>query len=203
MDHMQFLMVRAHDAEETISGHALMATAPPDSHIANHPEEKYPHQMPDVAMPDLMKLLDLSARLPLDGEITPIMAWVMILKDQNFKTLTKEEIGAIKGELLAKVRCYGYVYLSFAQLASTDMSQLWRSPRGVRSARCADECLGRKRPADARRVATLQTYKIYLRYRLETHLGVISNIVRSYSAIQSYHNFTVPLMHGCGADKDH
>ncbi|KAJ4382688.1 hypothetical protein N0V86_001910 [Didymella sp. IMI 355093] len=108
MDHMQFLMVRAHDAEETISGHALMATAPPDSHIANHPEEKYPHQMPDVAMPDLMKLLDLSARLPLDGEITPIMAWVMILKDQNFKTLTKEEIGAIKGELLAKVRCYGF-----------------------------------------------------------------------------------------------
>jgi len=108
MDHMQFLMVRAHDAEETISGHALMATAPPDSHIANHPEEKYPHQMPDVAMPDLMKLLDLSARLPLDGEITPIMAWVMLLKDPNFEMLTKEEFGAIKGELLAKVRCYGF-----------------------------------------------------------------------------------------------
>lgn len=107
MDHMQFLMVRAHDAEETISGHAMMATAPPDSHIANHPEEKYPHQMPDVAMPDLMKLLDLSARLPLDGEITPIMAWVMVLKDESFETLTKEEFGAIKGELLAKVRCYG------------------------------------------------------------------------------------------------
>ncbi|KAJ8112208.1 hypothetical protein OPT61_g5369 [Boeremia exigua] len=108
MDHMQFLMVRAHDAEETISGHALMATAPPDSHIAEHPEEKYPHQMPDVAMPDLMKLLDLSARLPLDGEITPIMAWVMVLKDPSFKTLSKEEISAIKGELLAKVRCYGF-----------------------------------------------------------------------------------------------
>ncbi|KAH6638075.1 hypothetical protein C7974DRAFT_374673 [Boeremia exigua] len=108
MDHMQFLMVRAHDAEETISGHALMATAPPDSHIAHHPEEKYPHQMPDVAMPDLMKLLDLSARLPLDGEITPIMAWVMILKNDNFKTLTKAEISAIKEELVAKVRCYGF-----------------------------------------------------------------------------------------------
>ena len=71
MDHMQFLMVRAHDAEETISGHALMATAPPDAHIANNPEEKYPHQMPDIQTPDLMKLLDLSNRLPLDGEITP------------------------------------------------------------------------------------------------------------------------------------
>lgn len=183
MDHMQFLMVRAHDAEETISGHALMATAPPDSHIANHPEEKYPHQMPDVAMPDLMKLLDLSARLPLDGEITPIMAWVMILKDQNFKTLTKEEIGAIKGELLAKVRCYGYVCLIFAQRASTDRSQLWRGPRGVRSARCADECPGRKGHANARRVGTFQTVQDFIEIPVRTHLGVISNIERSDSAI--------------------
>ncbi|KAF1944075.1 hypothetical protein EJ02DRAFT_420653 [Clathrospora elynae] len=108
MDHMQFLMVRAHDADETISGHALMATAPPDAHIANCPEEKYPHQMPDVTMPDLMKLLDLSNRLPLDGEITPIMAWVKILRDENFKGLLKEDIELIKGELLAKVRCYGF-----------------------------------------------------------------------------------------------
>lgn len=107
MDHMQFLMVRAHDAEETISGHALMATAPPDSHIATCPQDKYPHQMPDIAMPDLMKLLDLSTRLPLDGEITPIMAWAMILQDARFSELSKEEIMLIKEELLAKVRCYG------------------------------------------------------------------------------------------------
>lgn len=108
MDHMQFLMVRAHDAEETISGHALMATAPPDSHIANCPEEKYPHQMPDITMPDLMKLLDLSNRLPLDGEITPIMAWAKIIQDDNFRALSKEDIEVIKTELVAKVRCYGF-----------------------------------------------------------------------------------------------
>jgi hypothetical protein len=107
MDHMQFLMVRAHDAEETISGHALMATAPPDSHIAKCPDEKYPHQMPDITMPDLMKLLDLSNRLPLDGEITPIMAWAKIIQDQSFQELTKDEIEVMKTELLAKVRCYG------------------------------------------------------------------------------------------------
>lgn len=107
MDHMQFLMVRAHDAEETISGHALMATAPPESHIASNPQENYPHQMPDIAMPDLMKLLDLSNRLPLDGEITPIMAWAMILQDPRFAELTKGDVELIKGDLLAKVRCYG------------------------------------------------------------------------------------------------
>ncbi|KAH9879109.1 hypothetical protein J1614_002544 [Plenodomus biglobosus] len=108
MDHMQFLMVRAHDTDETISGHALMATAPPDAHIANCPEEKYPHQMPDVTMPDLLKLLDLSNRLPLDGEITPIMAWAKILQDEKFRDLSKEDIGFIKDDLLAKVRCYGF-----------------------------------------------------------------------------------------------
>lgn len=107
MDHMQYLMVRAHDAEEIISGHALMASAPPDSHIANNPGETYPHQMPDIAMPDLMKLLDLSNRLPLDGEITPIMAWVMVLKEPRLAELRKADFEGIKGELLGKVRCYG------------------------------------------------------------------------------------------------
>ncbi|KAI0587124.1 hypothetical protein Alg130_03956 [Pyrenophora tritici-repentis] len=105
---MQFLMVRAHEADDNISGHALMATAPPDAHITNCPEEKYPHQMPDVKMPDLMKLLDLSNRLPLDGEITPIMAWAKIIQNENFRTLSKEDIELMKGELLAKVRCYGF-----------------------------------------------------------------------------------------------
>jgi len=108
MDHMQFLMVRANEADENISGHALMATAPPDAHITNCPEEKYPHQMPDVKMPDLMKLLDLSNRLPLDGEITPIMAWAKILQDECFRDLSKEDIELVKKELLAKVRCYGF-----------------------------------------------------------------------------------------------
>ncbi|KAA8616665.1 hypothetical protein PtrSN002B_004708 [Pyrenophora tritici-repentis] len=101
-------MVRAHEADDNISGHALMATAPPDAHITNCPEEKYPHQMPDVKMPDLMKLLDLSNRLPLDGEITPIMAWAKIIQNENFRTLSKEDIELMKGELLAKVRCYGF-----------------------------------------------------------------------------------------------
>lgn len=123
MDHMQFLMVRAHDADETISGHALMATAPPEHHIAHHPQENYPHQMPDIAMPDLMKLLDLSNRLPLDGEITPIMAWAMILQDQKFKELSKEDVQQIKGELLAKVRCYGYDFLLATMRTCTDFAR--------------------------------------------------------------------------------
>lgn len=105
------LMVRAATAEdaETISGHALMATAPPESHITTCPHEPYPHQMPDIQMPDLMKLLDLSSRLPLDGEITPIMAWAKILQDERFSELSKQDFEVIKAELLPKIRCYGYV----------------------------------------------------------------------------------------------
>lgn len=109
MDHMQFLMVRANDDADAdlISGHALMATCPPESHVANHPEDQYPHQMPDIAMPDLMKLLDLSNRLPLDGEITPVMAWAMILQDQRLGGLSKEDFEVVKSGLLGKIRCYG------------------------------------------------------------------------------------------------
>ncbi|KAF1999516.1 hypothetical protein P154DRAFT_436891 [Amniculicola lignicola CBS 123094] len=108
MDHMQFLMIRANDSEVDVSGHALMATCPPESHVAAHPEDQYPHQMPDVTMPDLLKLLDLSNRLPLDGEITPIMAWAMVLQDPRFSELTKKDVEGLKAELLAKIRCYGF-----------------------------------------------------------------------------------------------
>lgn len=113
MEHMQFLLVRAEDNEADVSGHALMQTCPPHSHIAENPEEKYPHKMPDVSQPDLMKLLDLSHRLPtMEGEITPVMAWVAVRKEPRFQELSKEDIEALKGDLLAKVRCYGYVYSS-------------------------------------------------------------------------------------------
>jgi len=58
-----------------------------------------------------MKLLDLSQRLPLDGEITPIMAWTMIRGDARFGKLGKGDFEALKEALKPKVRCYGYVML--------------------------------------------------------------------------------------------
>ncbi|KAF2836539.1 hypothetical protein M501DRAFT_996731 [Patellaria atrata CBS 101060] len=108
LDHAQFLLLRSQDAEGSFSGHVLNASCPPESHIHEHPEEKYPHKMPDVSMNDLLKLLDLSNRLPLDGEITPIMAWASILQHPRVNELTKEDFQTIKEDLLAKVRCYGF-----------------------------------------------------------------------------------------------
>ena len=91
-----------------ISGHALMASCPPESHIINKPKEQYPHQMPDIAPADIMKMLYGTAqRLGLSGEITPIMAWKMVLQDERFSQLTKSDFEILKKELLDKVRCYG------------------------------------------------------------------------------------------------
>ncbi|KAK8243938.1 hypothetical protein HDK90DRAFT_408052 [Phyllosticta capitalensis] len=109
MDHMQFLLVRSQDSEAEVSGHALMTTCPPHSHIANTPKEQYPHKMPDVGTGDLMKLLDLSNRLPvMEGEMTPVMAWASILTHPRLAELTSDDFAHMKEDLLAKVRCYGF-----------------------------------------------------------------------------------------------
>jgi hypothetical protein len=128
MEHMQYLLVRSHNAEqkpfnhpmenpddteyEHMSGHALMATAPPHSHIMTKPEEQYPFQMPtDLGSDGLVKLLDLSNRLPFDHytEITPVMAWTTVLQHERLAELTERDFQTIKAELAGKVRCYGLV----------------------------------------------------------------------------------------------
>ncbi|EME49844.1 hypothetical protein DOTSEDRAFT_164596 [Dothistroma septosporum NZE10] len=127
MDHMQYLMVRSHnqkgqtihhpmenpdDAEhEHMSGHALMQTAPPYSHLKEKPADIYPHQMPvGIDNGALTKLMQLSSRLPLDreGEITPVMAWSMIYGHERVGQLEARDIELVKQNLAAKVRCYGF-----------------------------------------------------------------------------------------------
>ena len=125
MDHIQWLVVRSHNPDEQdfrhpqenlddrdyehMSGHALMATCTPYSHVMQKPNEMYPCKMPDLGTGDLSKLLDLSARLPLnhDGEITPIMAWTQIYRDPRFNELTTQDFERLKTDLQTKIRCYG------------------------------------------------------------------------------------------------
>jgi len=146
MDHIEFLMVRSATSEEAeISGHALMATCPPRGHIdhhIDHPDDKYAQKMPDVGTADLMKLLDLSARLPLDGEIgeiTPIMAWALVRREPEFAKLVLADFDVLKEDLKAKVRCYGYVLSSLLvlvlKLTFVDLAPSWKSLRfGMRLA---------------------------------------------------------------------
>lgn len=62
---------------------------------------------------DLTTLLDLSKRLNLDGEITPVMAWGMVLAHPRLGELGQEDFGRLAEELRGKVRCYGYVTFLF------------------------------------------------------------------------------------------
>ena len=108
MDHMQMMCVQAQQSEvDDISGHVLMATCPTHNHLIERPEVDYPHMMPEMKASDLLRLLDLSNRLPLQGEITPIMAWAAILRHEHVKVFNAEDFKNIKVDLLDKIRCYG------------------------------------------------------------------------------------------------
>lgn len=132
MDHMQFLVERSSEPEGGPCGHALMATCPPEpfpsedvpfGHLQTHTNGNA-QKVWDVSKPDLANLLDLSKRLNLDGEITPVMAWGMVLAHPRFQELEREDFKRICQELGGKVRCYGYV-CSLILLSLTNRIQLW------------------------------------------------------------------------------
>ena len=108
MDHTQLMCVKSsQDPEPFISGHALMATCPPPSHIANSPDVQYPHKMTDIPNADLMNLLTLSQSLPLDGEFTPVMALNYIRAHDRYNELTVDDFNRLIDDLRDKSRCYG------------------------------------------------------------------------------------------------
>lgn len=111
------MMERKADPEGGACGHALMATCPAQS---------FPESMPDLSSgqtdnrgdgvwsydvqptkADLATLLDLSSRLDLDGEVTPVMAWGMVLAHPRVHELRPEQLKTMAEELVQKVRCYG------------------------------------------------------------------------------------------------
>ncbi|KAI9894251.1 MAG: hypothetical protein M1814_004105 [Vezdaea aestivalis] len=112
-DHMQPLMVRARYTPETeISGHALMMSCPPGSHIMSNPNDIYPNKAPDLKLGDLMNLFDAGQRLKeeqkLDRELTPILAWGVILSHPQFHDFTTADFLFMRDQLKQKVRCYGF-----------------------------------------------------------------------------------------------
>ena len=84
-----------------------MATCPTRNHLIERPDVDYGHRMPDMKAIDLLKLLDLSNRLPLGSEVTPVMAWACVFRHPYMRYLQAEDFIAMKDDLLGKVRCYG------------------------------------------------------------------------------------------------
>lgn len=61
----------------------------------------------ELSKADLNTLLDLSQKLNLDGEITPIMAWGMVLGHPRLGELNEADFRELSEGLRSKVRCYG------------------------------------------------------------------------------------------------
>ncbi|TVY47401.1 hypothetical protein LOCC1_G001817 [Lachnellula occidentalis] len=115
MDHLQYVVERASESEGEFCGHALMASCPPgpgpESEIpfGHGPRQNGDAQKTwDLSKTDLSNLLDLSKRLDLDGEITPVMAWGMLLSHPRFAELKLEDFESMSHELKTKIRCYGF-----------------------------------------------------------------------------------------------
>ncbi|RDH37623.1 hypothetical protein BDQ94DRAFT_136757 [Aspergillus welwitschiae] len=112
-EHTDYLCRRsiteADDEDMPFSGHALMATCPPPSYIANTSNEQtYPHKTYDLPHANLSTLLNLSRQLVTDGQITPIMALQCLKNHELYRSLTKDDVKVIIETLNTKVRCYGF-----------------------------------------------------------------------------------------------
>ena len=113
-DHQQYLNVRANPPQEQdmnyeLSGHAMMLTNPPPSHIEKCPNVEY-HQAPNIPANNLLELMETAQRLPLNGgEIPPILALRIIREDERYQMLTRRQFKALTEKLRESSRCYGYV----------------------------------------------------------------------------------------------
>jgi len=112
-EHTDYLCRRsiteADDEDMPFSGHALMATCPPPSYIANTTAETpYPHKTYDLPLANLGTLLNLSRQLVTDGQITPIMALQCLKNHELYSSLSREDVKIIIETLNTKVRCYGF-----------------------------------------------------------------------------------------------
>lgn len=56
---------------------------------------------------EIEKLMALSTRLTLDGEITPVEAWRRITQHPGFQFLDKTNIESLKERMLPEIMCYG------------------------------------------------------------------------------------------------
>ncbi|CAK7273842.1 hypothetical protein SEPCBS57363_005856 [Sporothrix epigloea] len=62
----------------------------------------------EISKVDLNSLLELSSKLNLDSEVTPVMAWCMILAYPRVAELTTKDFERLTDELGSKVRCFGF-----------------------------------------------------------------------------------------------
>ncbi|OLN95878.1 AP-1-like transcription factor 2 [Colletotrichum chlorophyti] len=119
MNHMPWLLERSSEMGGEPCGHALMASCPPAPFPELTPDIPFGYSNVngdldsqqrtwEVSKGSLAALLDLSKKLNLDGEVTPVMAWGMVLAHPRARQLRPEDFQRLTEELKDKVRCYGF-----------------------------------------------------------------------------------------------
>ena len=98
------------------SGHVHMASAPLFSNAPRQPKPNTTWNW--TANGSVIKeLLNLSASINLEGEITPVEAWHRLRQHPNFWRLDLQGVENLKNELSMMVRCCGYgILFSFGRV---------------------------------------------------------------------------------------
>lgn len=118
MDHMPWLMESSAKTGAHLSGHALMASCPPGTIMDLAPDASLgfdeakgglgsEQRTWEPSKGDLASLLTLSMKLDLGGEITPVMAWGMILAHPRVGELGPDDLAWLTHGLSSRIRCYG------------------------------------------------------------------------------------------------
>lgn len=104
-----------HSCSAEGSGHTLMLTSPIMSRAP--PSAQSSPSLSGSGLLDgtkwnvpaieLEKLIKLSDRLNLTGELTPVEAWHRIRRHPSFPNMTRDSLGALKAALMPGVQCHG------------------------------------------------------------------------------------------------
>ena len=104
------------------NGHSLMLQAPLLSRQPNRPQTilnsappkaqpaavtQAPQASWNVPVFEIEKLLNLSDRLSLEGELTPVEAWQRVRRHPGFAAMTYDQLEGLRNVLLSNVKCYG------------------------------------------------------------------------------------------------
>jgi hypothetical protein len=105
---MPILISKAIENEDDFTGHALMATYPSHAYFQDPPPvEIIVPPKPSLTRNELAVLLEASQKLDLDGEVTPVMAWSMILSHPRFFELDILDFKMLTDDLSRKTGCQG------------------------------------------------------------------------------------------------
>jgi hypothetical protein len=112
MEHFPLMVSEDNPTPHRPHGHALMASCPSQTWSGPWPPistmTSTTAQIPwDVNRDDLSRLLDLSPKHA-EGEVTPILAWCMLVAHPRFLELDPPDLQTLAAELSRRIRCYGF-----------------------------------------------------------------------------------------------